>query len=92
MVPNTNKAQATLKCYSAVELIMRELIKECTHKAVELASLTEGAATWGEWESRDEVEREPIKPKKEEEHLWWILTELDKEDARKEKKEKIKES
>ena len=89
--PNTKKAQATLKFYSGVEWVMRELIKECTHKAVELASLTEGAATGGEWESRDEVEREPIKPTKEEKHLWWILTELDKEDARKEKKEKLKE-
>ena len=35
---------------------MREIVKECTHKAVELASLTEGAATWGEWESKESGE------------------------------------
>jgi hypothetical protein len=68
---------------------MRELIKECTHKAVELASLTEGAATWREWQSGDVGE--PSIPTKEEKYLWWILTELDKEDAKKEKKQKLKE-
>ena len=51
VAPITNKAQATIQVYSGVEWVMREIVKECTHKAVELASLTEGAATWGEWES-----------------------------------------
>ena len=60
---------------------MREILKECTQKAVELASLTEGAATWGEWESKESGERESVRTDKEERHLWWILTELDKEDT-----------
>ena len=91
VAPNTNKAKATLKVYSGVEWVTRELIKECTHKAVELASVKERAATWGEWESRYVGEPSLSIPTKEEKHLWWILTELDKEDAKKGKKQKLKE-
>jgi hypothetical protein len=57
---------------------------------VELAILTEGAATWGEWESTESVQSGSVRTDKEERHLWWILTELDKEDAKAEKKEKMR--
>jgi hypothetical protein len=43
--------QATIKVYTGVEWMMRELIRECTNKAVELVDLTEGAEQWEEWES-----------------------------------------
>jgi hypothetical protein len=45
------KALCSLKVYSEVEWIMRELLRECTHRLVELADLTEGADNCEEWES-----------------------------------------
>ena len=49
-MPECHTGQAKSKVFSGVEWMVRELVKDCTHSAVELASLTEGAAKWGEWE------------------------------------------
>ena len=89
-VPVNHNAQARLKFYSGIEWVMRELIKECTHKAVELATLTEGAATWDQWESTEGVTRESVRTDKEERLLWRMLEEMDNEDAKVEKKVKLK--
>ena len=64
---------------------MMELVKESTHRAVELATLTEGPATWDQWESTESVTKESDK---EERLLWRMLDKIDKEDAKVEKVEK----
>ena len=50
-MPVAKTEQTSIKVYSGVEWVMRELLRECTHRAVELADLTEGADEWEEWES-----------------------------------------
>ena len=49
--PVAKTEQISIKVYSGVEWVMRELLREYTHRAVELADLTERADEWEEWES-----------------------------------------
>ena len=42
--PEGPTVQARVKVFTGVEWMMRELLKECVHSAVEIASITEGVA------------------------------------------------
>ena len=38
--------QSRIKVYTGVEWMIRDLLKECSHRAVELVDLTEGVENW----------------------------------------------
>ena len=92
--------QGKVKVYTGVEWMMRELVRECTHRAVELVNLTEGADQWEEWDSSsspncqqdgtEDPPQQPIRTRKEERYLWGMLAELDRELSRQENKEQAK--
>ena len=95
--------QSTIKVHSGLEWMMREVLKECAHRAVELVDLTEGADLWEEWESNssqlpsqgpgtEDPHQQEGRSRKEERFLWAMLKEIDKEMAREEKKEQAKKA
>ena len=69
--------------------MVREVLKECAHSAVEIASITEGVAAWGEWgaeHTEQEVAPKRKRSDREEKFLWSMLVSLDRESAKEEKK------
>ena len=91
--PEGTTVQTRVKVYTGVEWMVRELIKECAHIAVEIASLTEGVATWEEWGAEQtETGVAPVRKRsdREEKFLWSMLVCLDKEAAKEQRKADMK--
>ena len=57
----------------------REILKECSHMAVDQAELLRGAEAWEEWQEEGSTAVSMSMSKKEEKYLWARLDELDKE-------------
>ena len=78
-VPSAKTNQTLLKTFSGVEWMSREILKECSHMAVDQAELLRGAEAWEEWQEEDSTAVGRSMSKKEEKCLWARLDELDKE-------------
>ena len=57
----------------------REILKECSNKAVDQSELLRGAKAWEEWQDEGSTAGSRSRSKKEEKYLWARLDELDKE-------------
>ena len=95
--PVAKPVQSELRVYSGVEWVVRELVKECSHRAVEQVELMEGVEQWEEWEyisnpnpRTEDPHGKPRRTDKEESYLWAMLKEIDKELSKHEKKEQAK--
>ena len=80
-VPVAKAGQTELKVFTGVEWMTREILKECSHRAVEWSELVGGLETWEDWNELDGVEdpQKYTRTEKEEKYLWARLEELDKE-------------
>ena len=85
-IPRAKPKQTEIKVITGVEWLAREIIKECSHRAVDLAELLKGADTWEVWHGEVYEEQEYSKPGKYEKYLWAMLNDLDKEEYRNEQK------
>ena len=78
-VPTAKTNQTELKVFSGVEWMSREILKECSHMAVDQAELIRGAEAWEEWQEEGSTAVGRSMSRKEEKYLWARLDELDKE-------------
>ena len=88
--PEGPTVQARVKVFTGVEWMMRELLKECVHSPVEIASITEGVAAWEEW-GPEHTEKHTVaafrkRSDREEQFLWSMLVCLDGVSAKEEKR------
>ena len=87
----TTPGQAKLKVFSGLEWLSREILKEVANNAVDIAEMLEEAKKWEEWEGKEDAQM-PRRSEEEENYLWYMLKEVDKEVAREEKRSKAKKS
>ena len=89
-MPSAKPRQSEIKVITGVEWLSREIVRECSHRAVEYAELLKGADAWEEWQEAASTEQECTRPSKEERYLWAILNELDKEEYKSEQRVQAK--
>jgi hypothetical protein len=91
-------AQSELKVYRGVEWLMRSIIIESSHRAVEYADLVGDVKGWEEWDSQDssrpttEDAQISNRTDREEKFWWYILNELDKDEFKNEKMKQAKKA
>ena len=84
--------QSRIKVYTGLEWALREIVKDVAHLAAEVSMSGEEARGWEEWEGGEEIAASSTGTEREEQQLWKMLEELDREMYKEQKKTDLKKA